>query len=1008
MRIRKLTIKNIASIESAELDFTAGALKDAPLFLICGDTGSGKTTILDSITLALYGKTPRYSDATVRNAREIGGYAFNDARQLVRRGAAYASAKLELDGNDGRRYEAEWSVEAVSRGANKGKLKGEAWCWRDCSENGIAVTKVGECRAVAQRAVGLGFEQFCRTTMLAQGQFTKFLLGTEDEKAEILEKLTDTTRYSRLGTAIAEKYANLQSRAKSLEDEIARMEGLGGERARIEARVAELSAIAEDAGRRSAEASAKRGWLVRRGELDGDLASVRKELAEEFAALRALERKTAEELDGAREELGALKGFIAANAGREGMYESADAILLVLGDVKGARGMKARAESDLAKCTSALPGAEKRVADAKAALGRADLDVSAKGAEASAEERALDGMNERQVRKSKDAVENRRGNLQELAATIKGADSGKADITAREKAIAGKKAELSKKREALPGLKREMDAARSRLEEARKMRDEQKRLVDDGIEKIVSDLSAGDTCPICGNRIAALKPAGHFRGLFRSLDDACSKAEAEADARERAYGRAAAEAGVLETHIAEEEMAVAEAGRSIAARERDVLDGAKAAGLKDATLAGVAAATADCDRQIAALEAKLREIEERDGKVKALKKGLKKAENARAAAKDAVDMAEKELIGINHMIDRFGDAIKSEGARAVRKLAEASGMVCEEGWMERWEESPEEAERDLAAKAADYAEKKARLPRAEARLEGLEKSGREAAECIARATEKMPALSNVEPGGEAAASTSRAEGLLGRLDGCEGLLKKHLASRPEGLGDDETAGSLDGVLAGLKDVSDKALGERGECRQRLADDDRLSAERDRKRAEAAEAIAERDEWRPLYELFGDNEGRKIRREIQSYVLANVLVKANHYLKQLSERYELSGEGLTLSVADSFEGGAVRPVNTLSGGEQFMVSLSLALGLAGMGDTGLSVDMLLIDEGFGTLSGEHLNAAIEALERINLLTGTGKVGVISHVERLRERIPTHIEVVRTGHNPSEVKIVVNGA
>ena len=140
------------------------------------------------------------------------------------------------------------------------------------------------------------------------------------------------------------------------------------------------------------------------------------------------------------------------------------------------------------------------------------------------------------------------------------------------------------------------------------------------------------------------------------------------------------------------------------------------------------------------------------------------------------------------------------------------------------------------------------------------------------------------------------------------------------------------------------------------------------------------------------------------MLANVLVKANHYLKQLSNRYELSCEELVLSVIDSFDGGAVRPVNTLSGGEQFLVSLALALGLAGMNDTGLGVDMLLIDEGFGTLSGEHLNSAIETLERLNALTGSRKVGVISHVERLRERIRTHIEVTRNGSEPSVVRVV----
>lgn len=160
MKIGKLKIENIASIESAELDFENGALGDAKLFLICGETGSGKTTILDCITLALYAKTPRYNGSSVKNAQDIGGFAFNDMRQLVRRGAKSASATLTLTGNDGKVYEAKWFVESVTKGANKGALKTESWQWKDCSPGGLVWTKVKECIAVSERATGLGFEQF--------------------------------------------------------------------------------------------------------------------------------------------------------------------------------------------------------------------------------------------------------------------------------------------------------------------------------------------------------------------------------------------------------------------------------------------------------------------------------------------------------------------------------------------------------------------------------------------------------------------------------------------------------------------------------------------------------------------------------------------------------------------------------------------------------------------------------------------------------------------------------
>ena len=260
MKIRKLSIRNIASIESADIDFEGGALGAASLFLICGDTGSGKTTILDCITLALYGKTPRYDGIRVKNAQRIGDYAFNDARQLVRHGATSASVALWLTGNDGRPYKATWEVDALTKGDNQGKLKGETWTWKDCSDGGPTWTKVKECAEAAQRAVGFEFRQFCRTSMLAQGQFTQFLLGTDDEKAQILEKLTDTSKYSELGRKIAAKYKSLDDGVKDLEREIDGMAGLGAAREQVESRIRELDdRIGDLAAKRRAAAAKAQG-----------------------------------------------------------------------------------------------------------------------------------------------------------------------------------------------------------------------------------------------------------------------------------------------------------------------------------------------------------------------------------------------------------------------------------------------------------------------------------------------------------------------------------------------------------------------------------------------------------------------------------------------------------------------------------------------------------------------------------------------------------------------------
>ena len=507
MKIRTLAIENVASIERAELDFENGALADAALFLICGETGSGKTTILDCITLALYGKTPRYVGGRVQNAQTIGRYAYNDARQLVRHGATSARATLSLIGNDGKPYEATWSVEAVSKGAKKGALKDEQWKWRDCSHGGTEWTKVKECAAAAQRAIGFGFEQFCRTTILAQGQFTKFLLGKEDEKAEILEKLTDTTKYSELGKAIAAKYKELDDRRKEIEAEIVGMIGLGDQRERIERRITELAATIADLGEKGKAANAKLQWLQRRGELTSNMDGLQDELVAAFAALKALERKTSEDVAVARKQVEEIRAFLDGNADKAAMYESSGMILQNLADVREARNAAAEAEKLRTTCQRKQLELEKRVKAAKTALEKSSREVSAAEGTVATEEGRLEALARNGVQRGRSEAETLRGNLLGLQGHIDGISKLRESVAGRERAVSERKVRLAKLGGKLPVLTAAMESARERAEGARKQRDDQKKLVDDGIEKLVAELKVGDTCPICGNRIESLHVA---------------------------------------------------------------------------------------------------------------------------------------------------------------------------------------------------------------------------------------------------------------------------------------------------------------------------------------------------------------------------------------------------------------------------------------------------------------------------------------------------------------------
>ena len=1003
MKIKTLSIRNIASIEAADLDFTKGALGNAPLFLICGETGSGKTTILDCITLALYGATPRYNGKGEHFPQEIGGYAYNDVRQLVRRGATSASATVTLVGNDGKAYEAKWSVEAVSKGRNKGTLKDEKWTWKDCSAGGLTYAKVTECKSIVKQAVGLDFAQFCRTTMLAQGQFTKFLLGEPREKAEILEKLTDTTKYSVLGKAIFDKYKTIKDAKDKVEDEIRRMTGLGDLRGQIEARVKELSAMIGALEARRKAADAKLRWLKRKDELAVNGQAVRGELVEAVAGLKALEMAVARDFEKAKSKVEELKAYLDGRASKAGMLESAEVILANLGDIRNARTERARAEQKLAQLVQTLPGCRERLDAAAKALGNALEEFAAAESAVNAEEQALEALGRRNVQKARDEAEKLRGSLLGVEGRIRGIADQLASVAKREKAMDVQRKDLAELERKVPGLKAEMECAGEALDQAKARRDEQKKLVDAGIERVISDLKVGDVCPICGNRIESLRSGGQFEALFRELDATCSKAESDFAVRERNFNKAVARAEALHKGIESETALIADEKTRIEDERRATLKEAKSYGAKDGTVESVHAAVEACGAKIAELDGKLKAVDEQEKKVKDLKKALKKAEKARDEAKNAKDAAEKELLNSQNRIDSQKIMVKNQTDMEKNKAEEVAGRVSGREWLEAWERDPDSVEASFRSEAKEYAGKKAELPKAESKRDALEKSSGQIADCIVRAVGTVPGLSDVEADKKEGISTSAVEGLLGRFEESQKSMARHLEERPVDLADDDGEESLEELSSALKEESDKLLEERGRCQQQIADDDKCAAERTAKQREADRLEAERAEWNPINERFGDTSGDKIRREIQSYVLANVLVKANHYLRQLSERYELSCEGLTLSVLDSFEGGAVRPVNTLSGGEQFLVSLALALGLAGMNDTGLGVDMLLIDEGFGTLSGEHLNSAIEALERLNAITGSRKVGVISHVERLRERIQTHIEVTRRGHDPSMVRV-----
>jgi exonuclease SbcC len=162
-------------------------------------------------------------------------------------------------------------------------------------------------------------------------------------------------------------------------------------------------------------------------------------------------------------------------------------------------------------------------------------------------------------------------------------------------------------------------------------------------------------------------------------------------------------------------------------------------------------------------------------------------------------------------------------------------------------------------------------------------------------------------------------------------------------------------------------------------------------------------WSQLSELIGSSDGKKFRNFAQQLTLDILLSYGNQHLQSLTRRYRLQRikDSLGLLVVDQDMGDEVRSVHSLSGGESFLVSLALALGLASLSSHRVRVESLFIDEGFGSLDADSLGIAMDALD--NLQSQGRKVGVISHVQEMTERIGTRVQVQRQSGGLSRIVV-----
>ncbi len=996
MKIKELHLRNIASIEKADINFEKDlndAVSGGPaqIFLISGDTGAGKSVILDGISMALYKNTPRLSGVANQNNnkytnREGELVQVNDISQYTRLGISPSDecySEVVFTGNDGAEYRARLTLgigmtNTDSAGNRHLKYRSPAWEVHRGAENWYK-SEAGE---VILKAIGLSFEQFSRMAMLAQGQFAAFLTGGKKERESILEQLTNTEIFTKYGEAVSSICKKAQDDRDKLQvsydtesqhtlpqDEV---DALTEEKKILEAEKKEL----EDRNGKNEEAI-KLVEAVRKGRKDADREGEEKSRleavaeGEKYKSAKAL----ATDWDATANERQSLKDL---NASSAKLSQE-----------------KANIQTQEKLFTSLSADLEAR-RQALAAMGDPQKEVDAKQAE-------IDSLNSQ-----RDALNPSRINadIKSVNADIKNltAISGKEEsISEKDKDLKALDDEINADEKTAAGYQQEYDKAEAAYKEAKKKYDETNdRLttMSVGVDEVMVNIRKrlisehAETCPLCAGHITNIPLEEEFRGLLTPYEQKQQAAKTELIDAENIRD--------LRKSQCDRFKGALNGKRNRFEKDKKSLDKDRQDFAKDAAKFGLDVSL-PLAGQIASLQAsyqqRLTGLVNRQAQAEDLQKKITKALDEKKPLDAVLKRYNADSQAIN-AIDSIRDIILNrypQWDRPVSPKPYPCGNITAE-----WNN----LNNGVTTVAANIANLEAGINECKTVLEDFYTSSGKTAEDLTalslREADIAPARKFVNDTN--AQLTSASDALAKALkDICDALAKLGVAEEKEV---PDLQGLLD-LRGDLKKRNDGIVGRVNVIESRLNQNaenlSRLSAIEVKLNSAKSRAAS----WEKLNRTFGGNRFRTL---VQTYILRPLLNNANIYLEKITDRYRLTcsedNEQLSILVLDRYNKNQIRSATVLSGGERFMISLALSLALSSLNRPDLNVDILFIDEGFGTLDQKNLNSVMSTLEKLREIAGESnrRVGIISHREELDERIPVQIHVKKKGEGRSIVETI----
>ncbi len=1027
MKILSVKMCNIQSLRGEHLiDFTQEPLKNAGLILLTGDTGAGKTTILDAITLALFERTNRHG------AQKIAEKVISTNEK-----EAYVSVQFEVDE---KKYTAQWR-------ATKKKDKYETEIWfidhQDHTKNFTQKNAKSKAQEAIQNILKLDFEQFTRSVMLAQGEFAKFLKSAPNEKGIILEKITNAHIYRQISLETSERYKAEKQKLENLQIQLQH-----------------ISCLSE------AEVQENKN---QQKQLEAENKSLEKEIneiTEKIQLFRQLEQVSNQILEWQQQERQLLTRQASIQELQKLCYWHEKTLPL-----HQQFGLLESYQIDLERKNSEILGIAERIQKAQESIAQEQAKQTQKETELRnfiplkekvfqiIQEKIIPAQNQIQhLSQEKKRVQE---HLQELEQEFKkvveqakikwqksesiSENQEKSQIIEQkidqlEKLLEGfSESELSQKIERnhnitieLKNLKNLQEKENLNLQELQKKRNELENAQNELIElqtqiqfeeekkalyqekvnfenqkkdfaEYRKKLQEGKECPLCGSTHHPFA-----QNITFELSEAESKLKAsEQLLKELQEKRAQNQAQSLRTLVEHLEKELNNLQTEIQQKSKNLEN-------ENIRLYSIEAL----------IVAKEKELENQKKALQKLREQQK--ELNRLNTEQNILRIENQLLQENlnyESWDKTLQEVSLEYQNAENECRQIMPEIQFENYREfqeklkRYQEHLEQElkntqeilQKNLNELTAFEAQKK----QMEIDLANLSKKISDERTTLEMAIREMGLQSLNELQSKILDKETfrkyktKIEDYEKEYDKIQSLLVEKIQEQKDLLEKVPANISLQD-LENKKQYLDRKRSQNqleiGSIREKLENNEKnfQKYQKLQKSIENQEFVVKK--WEKLMKLIADPKDR-FARIAQNITLERLIQKANKHLQNLSDRYQLQKDKeteLNLYIVDRFQANTIREVNTLSGGETFLVSLALSLGLADIASRNVKIGMLFIDEGFGTLDANTLDTALNVLET---LQNSGKtIILISHLSEIKERIFTKISVEKIGNGFSKVVLL----